>query len=99
MKITNVQATTLKGYKDWNFVRIETDEGVMGHGEAHPGESVSVSGSGHRAWVSYPAFAEPDAAERLCALGVVPQPSERGRPFNQECMTADLIVLCLLAYN
>ena len=80
------------------------DKGGSGHeargeGEAHPDESVSVSGSGHRAWVSYPAFAEPDAAERLCALGVVPQPSERGRPFNQECMTADLIVLCLLAYN
>ena len=37
MKITNVKATSLKGYKDWNFVRIETDEGIMGLGEAHPG--------------------------------------------------------------
>ena len=37
MKITNVRAITLKGDKDRNFVRIETDEGVMGLGEAHPG--------------------------------------------------------------
>ncbi len=37
MKITNVRATTLKGDKDRNFVRIETDEGIMGLGEAHPG--------------------------------------------------------------
>ena len=41
VKITNVKATTLKGYKDWNFVRIETDEGIMGLGEAHPGEGVT----------------------------------------------------------
>ena len=37
MKITNVRAITLKGDKDRNFVRIETDEGIMGLGEAHPG--------------------------------------------------------------
>ena len=41
MKITNVKATSLKGYKDWNFVRIETDEGIMGLGEAHPGEGIT----------------------------------------------------------
>ena len=41
MKITNVKATTLKGYKDWNFVRIETGEGIMGLGEAHPGEGIT----------------------------------------------------------
>ncbi|MBV7336972.1 mandelate racemase/muconate lactonizing enzyme family protein [Chloroflexi bacterium TSY] len=41
MKITNVKATTLQGYKDWNYVRIETDEGIMGWGEAHPGEGIT----------------------------------------------------------
>ncbi len=41
MKITNVKATTLKGYKDWNYVRIETNEGITGLGEAHPGEGIS----------------------------------------------------------
>lgn len=41
MKITNVKATSLKGYKDWNFVRIETDKGIMGLGEAHPGEGIT----------------------------------------------------------
>ena len=41
MKITDVKATTLQGYKDWNYVRVETDEGIMGWGEAHPGEGIS----------------------------------------------------------
>jgi len=41
VKITNVKATSLKGYKDWNFVRIETDKGIMGLGEAHPGEGIT----------------------------------------------------------
>ena len=41
MKITNVKATALKGYKDWNFVRIETDKGIIGLGEAHPGEGIT----------------------------------------------------------
>ena len=41
MKITDVKTTTLKGYKDWNFVRIETDEGIDGLGEAHPGEGIN----------------------------------------------------------
>ena len=41
MKITDVKTTTLKGYKDWNFVKVETDEGVFGIGEAHPGEGIN----------------------------------------------------------
>jgi galactonate dehydratase len=40
MKITAVKATTLQGYKDWNYIRIETDEGISGLGEAHPGEGI-----------------------------------------------------------
>ena len=40
MRITDVKATTLKGYKQWNYILIETDEGVTGLGEAHPGEGV-----------------------------------------------------------
>lgn len=40
MKIVDVKATTLKGFKQWNYVRIETDEGLMGLGEAHPGEGI-----------------------------------------------------------
>jgi L-alanine-DL-glutamate epimerase-like enolase superfamily enzyme len=41
MKITDVKTTTLKGYKDWNYVRIETDAGISGLGEAYPGEGVT----------------------------------------------------------
>ncbi|GEM_PF-5817457 len=41
MKITDVKTTTLKGYKDWNFVKVETDEGIYGIGEAHPGEGIN----------------------------------------------------------
>ena len=40
MKITDVKTTTLEGYKVWNYVRIETDGGIAGLGEAHPGEGV-----------------------------------------------------------
>jgi L-alanine-DL-glutamate epimerase-like enolase superfamily enzyme len=40
MKITDVKATSLKGYKQWNYVLIETDEGLTGLGEAHPGEGI-----------------------------------------------------------
>ncbi len=40
MRITDVKATTLKGFKQWNYVRIETDEGLTGLGEAHPGQGV-----------------------------------------------------------
>ena len=41
MKITDVKAMTLKGYKQWNYVQIETDEGLTGIGEAHPGAGVA----------------------------------------------------------
>ena len=41
MKITDVRAMTLKGYKQWNYVQIETDEGLTGIGEAHPGAGIS----------------------------------------------------------
>ena len=41
MKITDVRTTTLKGYKDWNYVKIDTDEGISGIGEAHPGEGIN----------------------------------------------------------
>ena len=41
MKITDVKATTLKGFKQWNYVLIETDEGLTGLGEAHPGLGVA----------------------------------------------------------
>ena len=40
MKITDVKAMVLKGYKDWNYVKVETDEGISGIGEAHPGEGI-----------------------------------------------------------
>lgn len=40
MKITDVKAITLKGFKQWNYVRIETDEGLTGLGEAHPGSGI-----------------------------------------------------------
>jgi L-alanine-DL-glutamate epimerase-like enolase superfamily enzyme len=41
VKITDVKTTTLSGYKDWNFVRVETDAGITGTGEAHPGEGIT----------------------------------------------------------
>ena len=41
MKITDVKALTLNGYKQWNYVRIETDEGLTGLGEAHPGAGIA----------------------------------------------------------
>jgi galactonate dehydratase len=41
MKITNVKATTLKGYKQWNYVLIETDGDLTGLGEAHPGSGIA----------------------------------------------------------
>jgi L-alanine-DL-glutamate epimerase-like enolase superfamily enzyme len=40
MKITDVKATTLRGFKQWNYVLIETDEGRTGLGEAHPGSGI-----------------------------------------------------------
>ena len=39
MKITDVKVMALKGYKDWNYVHVKTDEGISGIGEAHPGET------------------------------------------------------------
>ncbi len=41
MKITDVKAMTLKGYKQWNYVQIETDAGLTGIGEAHPGAGIA----------------------------------------------------------
>ena len=41
MKITDVKVLTLSGYKQWNYVRIETDEGLTGLGEAHPGAGIA----------------------------------------------------------
>jgi len=41
MVITDVKTTTLTGYKDWNYVRVETDHGLSGIGEAHPGEGIN----------------------------------------------------------
>ena len=41
MKITDVKAMTLKGYKQWNYVQIETDAGLTGLGEAHPGAGIA----------------------------------------------------------
>ena len=40
MKITKVTSAVVEGYKLWNFVRVETDTGLHGFGEAHPGEGV-----------------------------------------------------------
>ena len=41
MKITDVKAMTLNGYKQWNYVQIETDDGLTGIGEAHPGAGIA----------------------------------------------------------
>ena len=41
MKITDLKAMTLKGYKQWNYVQIETDAGLTGIGEAHPGAGIA----------------------------------------------------------
>ena len=40
MKITDVKTTVIEGRKDFNYVRIDTDEGVSGFGEAHPGDGL-----------------------------------------------------------
>lgn len=40
MKIIDVKGTTLRGFKPWNYVLIETDEGLTGLGEAHPGSGI-----------------------------------------------------------
>lgn len=41
MKITDIKTTSIKGFKQWNYVLIETDEGLTGLGEAHPGAGVA----------------------------------------------------------
>ncbi len=41
MKITDLKVLTLRGYKQWNYVRLETDEGLTGLGEAHPGPGIA----------------------------------------------------------
>lgn len=41
MKITKITSAVVEGYKVWNFVRVETDTGLHGIGEAHPGEGVA----------------------------------------------------------
>ena len=41
MKITDLKVLTLSGYKQWNYVRLETDEGLTGLGEAHPGAGIA----------------------------------------------------------
>ncbi|MBM4437653.1 MAG: mandelate racemase/muconate lactonizing enzyme family protein [Actinobacteria bacterium] len=40
MQITNITTAVVAGYKTWNYVRVETDAGLAGIGEAHPGEGV-----------------------------------------------------------
>jgi galactonate dehydratase len=40
MKITDVKTTVIEGRKDWNYVRVDTDTGHTGYGEAHPGDGI-----------------------------------------------------------
>ena len=40
MKITDVKTTVIEGRKDWNYVRVDTDAGISGIGEAHPGDGL-----------------------------------------------------------
>lgn len=40
MKITDIKTTVIAGRKDWNYVRVDTDEGISGFGEAHPGDGL-----------------------------------------------------------
>ena len=41
MTITAVKTASVQGYKIWNYVRLETDAGIVGTGEAHPGTGVT----------------------------------------------------------
>ena len=41
MEITDLKVLTLSGYKQWNYVRLETDAGLTGLGEAHPGAGIA----------------------------------------------------------
>lgn len=40
MTITAVKTASIRGSKRWNYVRLETDAGVVGNGEAHPGAGI-----------------------------------------------------------
>jgi galactonate dehydratase len=40
LKITDIKTTVIAGRKDWNYVRVDTDEGISGFGEAHPGDGL-----------------------------------------------------------
>ena len=40
MIITTVRTVSIRGSKVWNYVRIETDSGLSGTGEAHPGTGI-----------------------------------------------------------
>lgn len=40
MTITTVKTVSVQGAKVWNYVRIETDGGLAGTGEAHPGTGI-----------------------------------------------------------
>ena len=41
MQITDVKTTVIAGRKDFNYVRIDTDAGISGIGEAYPGEGIT----------------------------------------------------------
>lgn len=40
MTITAVKTASIRGSKRWNYVRLETDTGLVGNGEAHPGAGI-----------------------------------------------------------
>ncbi|MDE0229569.1 MAG: mandelate racemase/muconate lactonizing enzyme family protein, partial [Spirochaetaceae bacterium] len=40
MTITSLKTVSVAGSKTWNYVRLETDAGVTGTGEAHPGAGI-----------------------------------------------------------
>ena len=41
MTITAVKTASVQGSKTWNYVRLETDTGLVGTGEAHPGAGIT----------------------------------------------------------
>ena len=40
MTITSLKTVSIAGSKIWNYVRLETDTGIIGTGEAHPGVAI-----------------------------------------------------------
>ncbi len=40
MTITSLKTVSVAGTKTWNYVRLETDTGITGTGEAHPGAGI-----------------------------------------------------------